>query len=377
MFFKKYRVVFLALFLLFLFTNHSLALDEKEASFKDLIAQEERLEKIKNNIYSLFWGVEIKTARQSEALENAVNKIMSKIEFIEEKIEKRKRKIVEEMKSNFFEGESDKDIINNAFLGKKDPVKCFYFKPTVVNEKPSPDVKLYVKEGWIVTVTLEREEKIVSILKEDTIFRWDGDKKEGYKIALGEGWGWEMVDHLQERHIDCVGFANKDIFKIPEDVDFMALDPTETVVQSVVSISCDLDIGIKGTDFPSSLSISPADTYYDVDLRVYDGNGNHVGQNYDKGRYELEIDGAAASGNLGSGGPEWISVLGSIKNYDVFIDPFQAHRWAEKNGLDIEIHCDVRLMFDMWDGERIEPKPINIDINLKKPNLIDFSQVEL
>ncbi len=56
-------------------------------------------------------------------------------------------------------------------------------------------------------------------------------------------------------------------------------------------------------------------TSFDIDLRVFSEDGSMVGMCYESGEYKVEIPGARTSGNIGAGGPEWISVPGDIKIY--------------------------------------------------------------
>lgn len=59
------------------------------------------------------------------------------------------------------------------------------------------------------------------------------------------------------------------------------------------------------------------DTMPDQDLHAYDGQGRHVGMNYQTGEYENQIPGAIASGDL-RGAPEWIFVpAGTSVRYEV------------------------------------------------------------
>ena len=63
----------------------------------------------------------------------------------------------------------------------------------------------------------------------------------------------------------------------------------------------------------------------DLDLHAYDGNGDHVGVNYQTGAYEVNIPGAIASGDL-TGGAEWIFVpQGTDVRYEVSSHDTQAY----------------------------------------------------
>jgi len=57
---------------------------------------------------------------------------------------------------------------------------------------------------------------------------------------------------------------------------------------------------------------------FNADLHLYDEDGNHVGENYETGEFENEIDGAEHSGNdEGALGDEWVSVENPDETYDV------------------------------------------------------------
>jgi hypothetical protein len=72
----------------------------------------------------------------------------------------------------------------------------------------------------------------------------------------------------------------------------------------------------------------------DLDLHVYDGEGRHVGVNYDKNEIEIEIPGALYSGDLVSE-TEWIYLPLGVIDYYIIIDARDAHLPTEEYQLTI------------------------------------------
>jgi|GEM_PF-3465424 len=276
------------------------------------------------------------------------------------------------------EGISNKEIIKDAFLGKIRAVNCFYFEPGDVGGE-MVRVDIYARKGEMKTIFHERGSNEYSTMKDSFLFQWEEGSTEGIKIPLEEGEELMLIDSsFEEDILDCLWLEEISIFGIPKEIKFILIDPSEIILRSVVSMSCSDTIFLTKDDYFLPTLVAPSDhVYYDIDLHVYDLEGRHVGMNYETGEYELQIPDARTVGNIGDGGFEWISVPGSIKNYKVFIDPLLARKWSEKTGRKIEISCDVRLILHTWEvGERIELGPINIDIDLNKPNLVEFDSLD-
>ena len=80
---------------------------------------------------------------------------------------------------------------------------------------------------------------------------------------------------------------------------------------------------------PVQLDDYDPESEFDINLRVYAADGSMVGVCPESGEYKLEIAGARASGSLGGGGPEWISVPEGLDVY-YELDLSGARQWLDE-----------------------------------------------
>jgi hypothetical protein len=104
----------------------------------------------------------------------------------------------------------------------------------------------------------------------------------------------------------------------------------------------------------------------DLDLHAYSDDGKHVGMNYITGEYEIQIQGATASGDLWNG-QEWIFVPEDVNVHFVvnakdnkdFFDAFP-EAWEFSDGIET---FDLSLVYYDSNENRWESTPITEQIN--------------
>jgi len=106
----------------------------------------------------------------------------------------------------------------------------------------------------------------------------------------------------------------------------------------------------------------PIENNLDVDLYVVSSDGKKVGMNYSTGEYYVQIEGANASGNIPSGGYEWISIPINI-DAEAYVDltPELKELIRNDNTLNVEV-ISTLIIYDE-NGNRKESVPIPININ--------------
>jgi hypothetical protein len=103
---------------------------------------------------------------------------------------------------------------------------------------------------------------------------------------------------------------------------------------------------------PLGIDIAPmvTENEFDIDLKLWSSDGLMVGMDYDNFKYIVEIPDARTSGNIGGGGPEWISVPASTEIY-YEVDTTPVERWlhelVEKGMLDAEELLDLDLEIEV------------------------------
>jgi hypothetical protein len=134
------------------------------------------------------------------------------------------------------------------------------------------------------------------------------------------------------------------------------------LVGAVASISGKVLAAVAAMVLPETgFSVLP-----DVDLHAYDGDGKHVGMNYQTGVYENQIDGAIASGDL-TGGTEWIFAPDNV-NVRFVTDSgdtakfFQEYPEASSYSSGVETY-DMKMVYYSPDGSRHESEPAEHEIS--------------
>jgi hypothetical protein len=134
------------------------------------------------------------------------------------------------------------------------------------------------------------------------------------------------------------------------------------LVGAVASISGKVLAAVAAMVLPETgFSILP-----DMDLHAYDGNGKHVGMNYQTGVYENQIDGAITSGDL-IGGTEWIFAPDNV-NVRFVTDSrdtakfFQEYPEAYSYSNGSETYT-LKMVYYSPDGSRHESEPAEHEIS--------------
>jgi len=106
----------------------------------------------------------------------------------------------------------------------------------------------------------------------------------------------------------------------------------------------------------------PIENNLDVDLHMVSLDGKKVGMNYSAGEYYVQIKGANTSGNIASGGYEWISVPINI-GAEAYVDltPELKELLRNNNSINVEV-ISTFITYD-GSGNRMESNPITVNIN--------------
>ncbi len=126
-------------------------------------------------------------------------------------------------------------------------------------------------------------------------------------------------------------------------------------------------------ELTSVFSVAPILCYdFDIDLHAYTFDGKSVGMNYTSGEYQIQIEGARASGNIPACGPEWISVPTS-ENVFFTIDPTPARSFLKRLNITAPKNVTVTwaVIYYDEDGARYE-STFNTTINLERPSILSI-----
>ncbi len=134
-----------------------------------------------------------------------------------------------------------------------------------------------------------------------------------------------------------------------------------------------------------SASFPPLENEFDIDLKVYSADGMMVGMCYDTDKYLVEIPGARASGNIGGGGPEWISVPDDIEIY-YEIDTSPIENWLDElikigiiepndmEDLELEIEAIIQEIVVDEHGER-DASEVTETLNIAYNNPLESNNI--
>jgi len=147
------------------------------------------------------------------------------------------------------------------------------------------------------------------------------------------------------------------------------------VVVSIINVQYGLPLRIFG-ELPENLH---RDIYFDIDLHAYSFDGRMVGMNYTSGEYEIQIEGARASGNLLSCGPEWISVPSDIHVYFT-LDPTPAREFMESLNISLPSNVTVTWQIVYYDenGTKYTSQLLNTSISLYEETILGIpAQIDI
>ena len=104
---------------------------------------------------------------------------------------------------------------------------------------------------------------------------------------------------------------------------------------------------------------------FDLDLRVKTADGKIVGMCYQSGDYVSEIAGARASGNVGGGGPEWIS-LPEGYDFEYEIDTLPVEGWL-----------DELVQRGMVDADKLAEIDLDLEVDVAEITYCDAGEREV